>query len=212
MTIKIRASSLGKIMSLPKSKKPEDLSVGALTHCHDLAKQFVYGYRPEIKSKYLDKGIMCEDDSIRLYNSVFFTSFKKNSERRENEYLTGECDIQDSEIIIDIKSAWSLETFPALSSRIDSKLYDWQGRAYMDLWGVKKFRVAYCMVDTPESLIRYDPEELHIVSEIDPSLRVTIKDFDFDQEKSDLIKIKCQAAQIQIETFIEEITKEHFEL
>ena len=210
--IKIRCSSLGKIMSPAKSKKPKDLSVGALTHCHDLAKQFVYGYRPEIKSKYLDKGIMCEDDSIALYNSVFFTSYKKNTERRSNEYLTGECDIRGDDIIIDIKTAWSLETFPALSSRIDSKLYEWQLRAYMELWGVKKSRLAYCMVDTPESLIHYEPEALHIVSEIDPSLRVTIKDFDFDQDKSDLIKIKCQAAQIQIETFIEEITKEHFEL
>ena len=212
--IKIHPSSLGEIMTMAKgkAKNPKVLSVGAMTHCYLKAKEFVYGYKPDIGSKYLDKGIMCEDDSIRLYNSVFFTSFKKNSERRESEYLTGECDIHSDEIIIDIKTAWSLQTFPALSSRIDSKLYDWQGRAYMDLWGVKKFRVAYCMVDTPESLIKYEPEELHVVSEIDPSLRVTVKDFDFDQEKSDLIKIKCFAAQNQIERFIEEIAVEHSEL
>ena len=212
--IKIHPSSLGDIMTMAKgkNKEPEVLSVGAMTHCYFKAKEFVYGYKPDIKSKYLDKGIMCEDDSIALYNSVFFTSHKKNTQRLSNGYLTGECDIYDSEQITDIKTAWSLQTFPVLSERIDSKLYDWQGRAYMDLWGVKKFRVAYCMVDTPESLVRYEDDSLHLVSHIDPSLRVTIKDFDYCEEKSKLIKIKCQAAQIQIQKYIEEISLEHSEL
>ena len=68
----IRASSVGKLMTSAKSKKPEDLSAGAITYCKQLAKEFVYGYRKEINSKYLDKGIICEDQSIQLYNDVFF--------------------------------------------------------------------------------------------------------------------------------------------
>ena len=210
--IKIRCSSLGKIMSPAKSKKPKDLSAGALTHCYELSKQFVYGYSPQISSRAIDKGILCEDQSIALYNSVFFTSYKKNSERRENAYLTGECDIFGDGMVTDIKTSFSLETFPAIPSRIDSKLYEWQLRGYMILWNSVRSRLAYCMIDTPSDLCQYDDESLHMVSHIDPSLRVTIKDFDFDQDKSDLIKIKCQAAQIQIERFIEDIATEHSEL
>jgi len=210
--IKIRCSSLGKIMTSAKSKNPSDLSVGAKTHCYDLAKQFVYSYRPQISSRPITKGIECEEESIALYNSVFFTSYKKNTERKENSYLTGECDLFGGSIVTDIKSSFSLETFPAMANRIDSKLYEWQGRGYMILWGVKKFRIAYCMVNTPEELCQYEPSELHNVSGIDPSLRVTVKDFKRDEEKDELIKIKCIAAKNQIDQFIEEITSEHSKL
>ena len=210
--IKIHPSSLGKIMTSAKSKKPEDLSVGALTHCYEKAKEFIYGYRPQISSKYLDKGVICEGDSISLYNSVFFTNHVKNEERRENQWLTGECDIEAIDRIIDVKTSWSAETFPAISSRIDSKLYEWQGRAYLMLWDAPLFELAYCLVSTPTDLIGYESEVLHYVDSIEPSLRITVKQFERDEEKENLIKIKCEAAQIQIQKYIDEITSYHSEL
>ena len=208
----IHPSSLGEIMTGAKSKKPEDLSVGALTHCYKKAKEFVYGYKPQIGSKYLDKGIICENDSIALYNSVFFTDYKKNTERIENDWLTGECDIDAPTKVIDIKTSWSAETFPALSSRVETKLYEWQGRAYMLLWDKPQFELAYCLVSTPDDLIGHESEKLHYVDNIDPTLRVTTKLFERDKDKEELIKIKCRSAQIQIEKFIIEITKEHSQI
>ncbi len=212
--IKIYPSSLGDIMTTAKGKDkgPEVLSVGAMTHCYNKAKEFVYGYKPKIKSKYLEKGNLVEDDAITLYNLVHFTQYKKNTERLENDFLSGECDINGDDEIIDIKSAFSLSTFPALSSRIDSKLYQWQGRAYMMLWDKPVFKIAYCMVSTPEHLCQYDDPGLHEVDHIDPTLRVTVKAFEREEEKEELIKVKCKAAQIQIEKYIQEITKEHGEL
>lgn len=207
--IKIHPSSLGKIMATAKGKGPEALSVGAMTHCYDRAKEFVYGYKPQISSKYLEKGLEVEDTSIELYNLVFFSELKKNTERKENEYLTGECDLQTESKIIDIKSSWSLEQFPTLASRIKEPNYEWQGRAYMILWDKQEFELAYCMVSTPEHLIGYESEDLHNVDHIDPSLRITVKRFERCEEKDELIKIKCQAAQIQTEKYINEITNEH---
>ena len=89
---KFRASSIGEIMTDPKGKD-EVLSVGAKTYLEKLAKQFVYGYDEVISGKYMDKGIQVEDQTIELINRVFFTNYKKNTERRINEWVTGECDI-----------------------------------------------------------------------------------------------------------------------
>ena len=80
--IKIHPSSLSDIMTMAKGKGPEVLSVGAQIYCYNQAKQFVYSYRPDIKSKYLEKGILCEQESINLYNLVFFTDHKKNDHAR----------------------------------------------------------------------------------------------------------------------------------
>jgi len=120
--IKIHPSSLGLIMadaqsidksllskdlleiSGKKKKTDEDkeflapyltktLSAGAKTYIKKLAKEFVYGFTEQISNKYLDKGIKVENDSIELYNRVFKTKYEKNTERKTNQWLTGECDV-----------------------------------------------------------------------------------------------------------------------
>lgn len=235
---KFRASSLGKIMTDAQSIDPlllteetaaiarkkvktdEDkailaplkdrsLSAGAKTYLDQLAKEFVYGYESTISGKYLEKGLMVEDESIELYNSVFFTSHRKNTERRENEWLTGECDIAGDEEIIDIKSAWSLETFPATAAQAQDTGYEWQGRAYMWLWDKPRFKVAWCLVDTPPDLIGYEDESLHYVSHIHPAMRVTVVQYERDMALEEKIKLKVQAANAYIEAAVRQIAIEH---
>lgn len=155
--LKFRASSLADIMTDPKSKD-EVLSVGAKSAIIKLAKEFVYGYDERISNKYMEKGILMEDKSIELLNSVLFTDFKKNTERKTNDWITGECDISAPDRIHDIKTSWSLATFPVLSFMGEDKTYEWQGRAYMMLWDVDKFEIDYCLVSTPEHLIGYESE------------------------------------------------------
>lgn len=244
--LKIRASSLGLLMSEPKSIDPallvgefakvyasrpkeeaakaereailrplwdKTLSAGAKTFVENQAKQFVYAYEPEFSSRETDKGTIVEGQSIELYNSVFFTDHKKNTERRTNEWLTGEPDIVclRSRRIKDIKSSWSIATFPAIRASGESALYEWQLRAYMMLWAdeVDAAELAYCLVSTPEELIGHEPEQLHIVEHIDPTLRITRLIFERDASKEDLIKTKCKAAQAYYELMIEQITTEH---
>jgi hypothetical protein len=206
--LRIRASSLGLIMTEPKLKT-EVLSAGAKTYVKKLAREFVYNFDEDISSKYMDKGIIVEDTSIALYNSVFFTDYKKNTERKTNEWITGECDIYTGKKIIDIKSSWSLATFPCISEDGIDKGYEWQGRAYMMLWDCDEFENAYCMVSTPEELLRYDQEDLHYVDNIEESLRVTITPYTRDLELEEKIKVKCEAAQLYFNEVCEKIALDH---
>ena len=235
---KFRCSSLGLIMtdaqsidpallteelaviSRKKVKTDEDkaalaplwdksLSVGAKTYIESLAKQLVYGYDEDITSKFLEKGVKVEDQSIELYNSVFFTNHAKNKERKTNAWITGECDINAPELITDIKSPWSLATFPATIAAGRDKGYEWQGRGYMMLWQKPKFEIAYCLVNTPEELIGYEREELHIVDHITPELRVTRVPYTRDLALEEKIKTKCEAGNAYLDLLVRQIAAEH---
>lgn len=207
--ILIHPSSLGKIMTDAKSKKPDDLSVGAMTYCRQLAKEFVYGYRQSVSSKYMEKGIACEDKSIALYNEVFFSGLVKNPQRRSNEWLTGECDIDTGSKIVDIKTSWSLDTFPVVKDDALDKDYEWQGRAYMMLWDRPLFEVAFCMVSTPADLIKWEDHAAHLVDHIDPVLRVTTVEYARDEKLEELIKIKVEAARKYINQVLDVIAGDH---
>lgn len=197
MNLLIRCSSLGKIMTEPKSKG-EVLSVGAKTYLTDLAKQGVYGYQTEITSKYMEKGLAVENEAIDLYNEVHFESLSKNTERREDDFITGECDlIIPGKRGIDIKCAWSLDTFPVLTEDCHDKDYEWQCRGYMRLWDVQSWEVAYCMVSTPEELVGpFDQPELHSVDHIPKHMRITSIHYTRDAALEAKIAEKCAAAQV----------------
>lgn len=210
--IRFRASSLSELMTDPKEKS-EVLSKGAKTYLEKMAKEYVYGFNQVISGKEMEKGLIVEDEAISLYNSVFFTNHKKNTERRNNEWLTGECDIFTGSKVIDIKSPWSLATFPATIAAAQAACkergYDWQGRAYMMLWDVDSFEVAFCMVNTPDDLIRYEQEELHYVDHIEETLRITVAAYQRDKELEDKIKVKVDAAREYLEMLVKQINLEH---
>jgi hypothetical protein len=195
-------------MTEPKSKD-EVLSVGAKTYVEDLASEFVYGYTKLISSKEMDKGIIVENASIALLNDVMFTSYAKNTERKTNDWLTGECDIDTGSKIIDIKSSWSLPTFPATVRAGRNKDYEWQLRGYMMLWDREEAEIAYCMVTTPDELIRFEPTEIHYVDHIDPALRVTRVPYQRDKALEEKIKAKIEAARSYFDEVVELIATEH---
>lgn len=203
-----RASSLADIMTEPKSKS-DKLSVGAKTAITKMAKEAVYGYDERITSKPMTKGIQCEDQSIELLNSVLFASHAKNTERKTNEWITGECDIFTGSKIIDIKSSWSLATFPALAEDGENKTYTWQLAAYMWLWDVDSAAIAYCLVSTPEELIGYEDPKLHIVDHIAPELRVTLLHQERDKTMEAKIVEKVEAGREYYRQVIERIANEH---
>jgi hypothetical protein len=207
--LKIRCSSLSKIMAEPKSKS-EALSVGAKTYIEELAKEFVYGFEKVVTSKEMEKGQLVEAHSIQLINEVFFTNYTKNDERRENEWITGECDIYvPGRKIIDVKSPWSLATFPATMFAGQDKDYEWQLRGYCMLWDVPLGEINYAMVNTPDELIRFEDPGMHYVDHIDPSLRITRVPYERDRSLEDRIKEKVEAARKYFDEIVEIIAVEH---
>lgn len=207
MSILFRASALSAIMTDGKGK--DELSVGAKTYVTKLAKEFVYGYDERITSKYMDKGIRVEDASIDLYNAVKLTSYAKNTERRQNAWITGEADIVATHKIIDIKSSWCLTTFPVLAEQGEDKGYEWQLRAYMMLWDKPYAEIAYCLVSTPDDLIGWEAPSLHQVDHINRELRVTLVPYERDLVLEEKIKVKVDAARIYYEQIVREIANQH---
>ena len=206
--LKIRASSLAEIMTDPKGKD-ETLSVGAKTAITKQAKEYVYGYDEKFSSKYTEKGLLAEDRSIELLNSVLFTDFKKNTERKTNDWLTGEADIVTDKAIIDIKTSWSLATFPCLALEGENKTYEWQLRAYMMLWDLDQANIAYGLVNTPEHLVGYEDKALHQVEHIAPELRVTLLNYTRDKTLEDKIKFKVDEARKYYDKIVMQISEEH---
>lgn len=202
--MKWRASQIGKLMTTSRSKT-DVLSQTAKSYIEQLAKEDFFGYTSPVVNRYLDKGTNQELESINLLNSVRFENYEKNTQRIENEFLTGECDILTNDKVIDIKTSWSIDTFPELPEDIDSKEYEWQGRAYMLLFNRFEFELVYCMVSTwDEFLTPYDMKELHKVDHIDPRKRITSITFERDMELERQMIERCQLA---TEYYIERIQK-----
>jgi hypothetical protein len=199
MSLMIRCSQIGKIMTEPKTLKEGLLSVGAKTYIRELAAQEIFGVDFQITSKYFEKGIETEPECIALLNRVRGMSLEKNTERRSNDYITGECDLYDQQRNRghDTKSAWSIATFPICQDDIKTELlkqYEWQMRGYMMLWDASEWEVNYCLVNTPERLIGYEPQSLHFVDHIPERLRLTTVTFKRDLEKEAAIAEKVKAA------------------
>lgn len=190
--------------------KEMSLSAGAKTYLGKLAKQFVYSYNKVVETKYMDKGLACEDEAIDMINRLRFESYTKNTERREDEFLTGECDIYVPGVkTIDTKVSWDLDTFPALSEDCHDSLYEWQGRAYMRLWDVPEHEVCFVMLNTPDELIRYEQRELHEVEHIDPALRLTSITYQRDAALEEKMVNKCRVAQKYLLSTVARINLEH---
>jgi hypothetical protein len=200
--MKFRASQLGKLMTSSRTKG-EALGQTAKSYIIEKAKEDFYDYKVELTNKYLMKGIHQEQDSIDLLNAVRFESYKKNEKREENEWLTGSCDIITDELIIDVKTSWSLETFPATNYELkDLSLYDWQGRAYMWLYDMPTFELSYVMVSTADDLLSdYDSYAIHKVDHIDPAKRITSIRFERDKE----LEIQMAERLIEATKFYKEV-------
>jgi hypothetical protein len=164
-----RASSIGHLMTEPKTKADKDagnLSETAITHLTDVFIRERYGRQSDISNRYIEKGLAVEEDSITLYSRVKKTFFKKNEDHLENEFVKGTPDlfegstIQTADVIIDIKSSWDIFTYFRNFSKKPSSLYYWQLQTYMWLTGARSSALAYCLVNTPELMILDEQKRL----------------------------------------------------
>lgn len=106
----------------------------------------------------MEKGRICEGESITLLSVVEGILYQKNTERVYNEFLSGEPDIfVGDEIykatkITDIKSCFD---YPSLLKKIHTGIdngYEYQIQGYCDITGATDGEIAYCLVDMPETM------------------------------------------------------------
>lgn len=145
----------GKLKSLVDKRDNPPIPEGLKTHCKNWFKNVILGKRAaRFSNKYVEKGTLMEDEGIELASNVLgYPMLIKNEEFFSNEYFQGTPDIITGDEVLDIKCSWSLDTFPLFEDELPSKAYYWQLQVYMALTGLKKAKVIYCLVDTPDHLI-----------------------------------------------------------
>ena len=203
--MKWHPSTLGKLMTAPKTKS-EQLSETAKTEIRKIAKEQFFGFSSSITTKPMLKGKDWEEESIALVNQVRGTFYVKNKERFENEFLTGEPDIILDNSIIDIKTPWSLETWPATPDEGVNKDYMWQLMAYCWLLNKPHAELIYCMIDTDDSLLNdWDNRFIHKVSHIEPAKRITVLRYAMLDEYIDQMKEKLTACNEYYSQYINQL-------
>ena len=164
MDFKCRCSSIDDLMKKPKGEAG-NLSKTAMSMIEDWLTEQEYGIKKQIKSKYLEKGTEKQKEAIELVQQYLYEVKKmnlgllfENKERKENQFLTGECDVHAEKYIIDTKCSWSCFTFPRYKTEPFEYVEQMQG--YMELWDKPKAIIAYCLVDTPEKFIWQDAHNI----------------------------------------------------
>ena len=215
---RVSCSSIGKIMTNPKSKTAL-LSETCKTYCEDWVKEQIYQRRKEFTSKQTDKGNKTEAEAVELLEELYGWGFAaKNAERKSNGFLSGECDIVLPGMIVDVKSSYSCFTFPLFDTVIPDACYEWQIQGYMYLWGKKEGMVSYCLMNMPDEMIQkelrwklpdgftkeqYDTEYAkYIYSDIDTQYRVKSFRFEYDADKMKQVEERVELCREYITTLI----------
>jgi hypothetical protein len=150
---KIRASALSKIMTKPKEKTAL-LSKTAESYLEQWTAEKLFNREAEIKSKYIEKGNLCEEQSIEaLAKHLGVGLLLKNDRRVENNFFTGEADIVTPNFLADVKSSWDCFTFPLFETECPEIAYYYQAQVYMHLYGIEKYYLCYYLADAPHGLI-----------------------------------------------------------
>lgn len=157
--ILFNCSSLGHLMTDPKAKS-ETLSETTKTHLIDVFIRYKYNRKELITSKYMEKGLMVEEDSMTLYSRFRKQFYVKNDKLLKDDFIKGIPDIITEKTIIDLKSCWDIFTFFRTKQKPIDKMYYWQLQGYMSLTGKENARLVYCLISTPQELIEDEIRKL----------------------------------------------------
>ena len=181
LTIKQHETFIALQHKLNESKKFK-LSDSSKKELNKIVQYEKSGRSNILYAKYLDKGIAKEKEARDLISDILGMNLVKDSERRTNQWVSGERDVYHDELLIEIKSAWSFESFNNILLEKENELYLRQNDSYMDLWGIKEGLICHVLVDTPNSLVDDEIRRLSYKEDI-----MTIEG-DIREEAIDLVK------------------------
>ena len=120
LALKVHATDCHKLMTNPQ-KKGEELSETTKTWLKEKAVEEVLGLRKTVTTKPILKGILCEQNSIELYNTVMQSNYQKNETTKERNGFCGTPDLIGKEGIIEIKTSWDATTFPFFKDEVSKQ-------------------------------------------------------------------------------------------
>lgn len=213
---KPRCSMLHQLMSEPRTKAREAgmISDTAKATVREIAKYDLFGYQSFDGNKYTAKGNQLEEQAIKLSGFTRGLVLKKNTERRENDWISGECDIYvpSRKLIIDTKCSWDIGTHPFFADEAQAKAqkagYDIQMQGYMWLWECEEAQIDFVLFPTPLDLIgSYESTEklIDLVEQIPQEKRITTVTIKRDEEIIAKIQERVEAAGKYYDQLIQEM-------
>jgi hypothetical protein len=149
-----------ELARLIRKRDNPELSTTCKTYLVECYVSEIYKREKDVYSKYMEKGLAVEDDSITLYSRIKKQFYKKNEERLSNAFITGLPDIRIPRHVKDIKSSWDIYTFFASKLSPINSDYEWQLNGYTWLDDAESATLVYCLIDTPETLINKEVNKL----------------------------------------------------
>lgn len=196
---KIRSSAAGKLMTSARSKS-ELLSETTKTYAKEWLTEQIYGFRKEIKSKYIYKGLVMEDEAIDKAIEWLDLPFAiKNEQHFENDFIKGTPDLIVDGVVYDIKCSWDAYTFPIFENDIPNKDYFYQLQCYMHLTGCTKAVLTYVLLNTPEEVVYETPQNY---DDLDKKYRIKTFEIDYDQSVIDTLIERVKLTRKFLETLI----------
>ncbi|MDY0685681.1 translocation protein TolB precursor [Pasteurella multocida] len=214
--LKVRCSMLHRLIGEPKTKADKEagkLTETAKSAVREIVKFDLFGYESFEGNKYTRKGNDLEEQAIKLSGLKRGLPLKKNTERRENDLITGECDvyIPSRRLIIDTKCSWDIGTHPFFIDEAEDKAkkagYDVQMQGYMWLWDCEEAQIDFILLPTPLDLIKsYENAEkfVDLVEQIPQQKRITTVVIKRDEKIIKRIKERIQKAQAYYQQLIQE--------
>lgn len=199
--------------SVLEEVRRKSLSAGGKSHVRDLVREAVYGFEPaELNTFPILKGREVEPECIAMLSRLLGRPLIKNTERRNNGLIAGECDIFEAHIRHghDIKAPYSMASMPIVRADAYDSDYEWQMQGYMILWDAEAWSVDYVLVNTPEDLIgRIEPQAHHYVDHIAERLRWTTWVVQRNRARQSLIEDKVIAARRYFREVMNEFDRMH---
>lgn len=200
--------------SVLEEARRKSLSAGGKTHVRELLREDIFGFEPaDLETRPILKGRAVEGDCIDMLSRLTGRPLVKNTERRSNGLITGECDVWDAALRQgrDIKAPYSMATMPIVMADCYDSGYEWQMRGYMSegLWDAEAWSVDYVLVSTPEEFIGFEPQHLHFVDHIPEAHRWTTWTVKRDRALESLIVDKVLAARRYYRQALNEFDRTH---
>ncbi|HEH9661060.1 TPA: translocation protein TolB precursor, partial [Pasteurella multocida] len=213
--LKVRCSMLHRLIGEPKTKADKEagkITETAKSAVREIVKFDLFGYESFEGNKYTQKGNNLEDQAIKLSGLRRGLPLKKNTERRENDLITGECDvyIPSRRLIIDTKCSWDIGSHPFFIDEAEDKAkkagYDIQMQGYMWLWDCEEAQIDFILLPTPLDLIKsYENAEkfVDLVEQIPQQKRITTVVVKRDEKVIERIKERIPKAQAYYQQLIQ---------
>lgn len=196
--MKFRCSRIYELMTKPreKSKELSDTAKGLII---DTYLQNTYGYKEDVMTDAMYKGIFLENEAIGLVTKVLGGFRIKNDQRFENDFVIGTPDVVYKDYVEDIKVSENIRTF--VNAEI-SKMYEWQLQSYMWLTGKTKARLIYCLLPDPQEITLNKKERVFYKFNCDAEsidYQLCSKQIDLNQETIKSIPIEKRVRVFEID-------------